>query len=170
MAGKDKLIKKAMEQKFKYTFANPGLWKGLTAAAAATELERIRQKHGTLKPEAVVEESEPEGAVLHGCFQWDDTIAARLWRNEQAKALIRNIMVEVSDKTVTCTVRALVNVASEPTAQRSYVPITEAIHNETSYADLLKQAKQEMVSFVKKYNQISELNRVKAEMLKVINL
>ena len=49
------------------------------------------------------------------------------------------------------------------------LPITEAIHNDVAYKDLLDQAKDEMTSFVTKYSQIEELNPVKAEMLKTIN-
>ena len=157
-----------MEQK--YQFRNPGLWKGVSADKAVAELERIRSKHGTLRPEIVVEESKPKRAVLHDCFQWDDTAAAQLWRKQQAADLIRNIVVVVVNEQVSCTVRAMVNVATANDTRRSYIPITEAIHDDAAYKDLLAQAKEEMESFVTKYSQIVELNPVKAEMLKAINL
>ena len=158
-----------METENKYQFRNPGLWKGISADKAVAELERIRQKHGTLKPELVVEESKPKRAVLHNCFQWDDSVAAKLWRKQQAADLIRNIVVVVVDENVTCSIRAMVNVARSNDSKRSYIPITEAIHDDAAYKDLLRQAKDEMESFVTKYSQIQELNPVKAEMLKIIN-
>lgn len=160
---------RVMKQKTEYQFTNPGLWKGLDPEVAVKELERIRKKHGTLKPEIVIEESAPENSVLHQCFQWDDTIAAYLWRKEQARKLITNITVVVVNQDVAYKVRAMVNVARDESVGRSYIPITEAIHDDTAYKDLLNQAKDEMESFVTKYSQISELNPVKAEMLKVIN-
>lgn len=158
-----------MGKQTKYTFQNPGLWKGLAADKAAKELNRIRQKYGTLEPELVVDESRSERSVLHKCFQWDDTTAAELWRKEQARKLINNITVVVVNETVSYNVRAFVNVSQAKDAGRSYIPITEAIVNDTAYADLLGQAKSDMEKFVKKYSQISELNAVKAEMLRVIN-
>ena len=76
----------------------------------------------------------------------------------------------VVNENVTATVRALVNVSTTDDANRSYIPITEAIHDDEAYKDLLRQAKEEMQSFVTKYQQISELNPVKAKMLEAINM
>lgn len=152
-----------------YKFITPSLWGEVTADEAVVELERIREKYGTLKPEMVVEESKPEGALLHKCFQWDDTKAADLWRKEQARQLIKNITVTVTNDSVSATVRAIVNVVTSESDKRSYVPLIKAIHDEASYKDLLAQAKTDMESFIAKYSQLNELNAVKQAMLFVLN-
>lgn len=152
-----------------YKFINPGLWKGVKADDAAAELNRIREKYGLLSPEMVVEESRDKDALLHKCFQWDDSIAAELWRKEQARALIINIRCVVVNEKQETTVRAFVNVSTASEFRRSYVPITEAVVDDTAYKDLLEQAKAEMEFFVTKYAQISELNGVKCAMLKVLD-
>lgn len=160
-----------MTMKTKFEFTVPALYKGkVTADEAAAELERIREKHGILRPEFVVEESREASAVLHRCFQWDDKAAAESYRKEQARKLIDSIQVVIVNSDVHYSVRAFVNVRPADDERRSYTPLTEAIHNEKMYADLLAQAKEEMSSFVTKYSQIQELNPVKAEMLKAINL
>lgn len=153
-----------------YNFINPGLWGDLTADKAMAELERIREKRGELKPEYVVEESKDEKAVLHGCFQWDDTIAAQMWRKEQARQLIKNITVTIVDEKVSATIRAVVNVATSASNGRSYVPVTQAILDDVAYKDLLAQAKEEMERFIVKYSQISELGNVKQSMLAFLAL
>ena len=153
-----------------YQFTIPSLYKGLSADDAAAELERIREKHGILRPELVVEESRDASALLHRCFQWDDKAAAESYRREQARKLIDSIQVVIVNSDIRCSVRAFVNVRPAEDERRSYTPLAEAIHNEKMYADLLAQAKEEMSAFVTKYSQISELNPVKAEMLKAINL
>lgn len=152
-----------------YKFKNPSLFKGITAGKAAEELERIREKHGYLSPEVVVDESRDPGAVLHRCFEWDDWKAAELYRARFAGDLIRNIEVVVNDKTVECNVRAFVNVRAAEGFQRSYIPIHEAMLNDVSKNDLMEQAKAEMQSFITKYAQLEELGNVKREMLYVIN-
>ena len=152
-----------------FRFITPSLWKGVSADDAAAELNRIREKRGFLKPEFVVEESEDENSVLHKCFQWDDTIAAQMWRKEQAASLIRNITCIVVAENVETEIRAFVNVTTGTVPTRTYTPITEAILDKTAYQDLLAQAKAELVSFIKKYSQITELNEVKAAMLKVLD-
>jgi hypothetical protein len=152
-----------------YKFITPGLWGDVTADEAVVELERIREKYGTLKPEMVVEESKPEGALLHKCFQWDDTKAADMWRKEQARQLIKNITVTVTNDSVSATVRAIVNVVTSESDKRSYVPLIKAIHDDASYQDLLGQAKADMESFIAKYSQLNELNAVKQAMLFALN-
>jgi hypothetical protein len=58
------------------------------------ELERIRQKHdGQLTPVAVVREAKSPKALLHAAFEWDDTKAAHLHRLNQARGLIRSIII-----------------------------------------------------------------------------
>lgn len=153
----------------KYRFSVNGLYGQITAYDAMKELERIRGKHGILIPSLVVEESRAEDAPLHKVFQWNDGIAAMNYREWQAAQLIRNIRIVVSDEEVSVTTRAIVNVSTSDNPHRTYVPVAEAIHDETAYEDLLKQAKAEMETFIAKYNQIAELNAVKRQMLSFIN-
>lgn len=152
-----------------YKFINPSLWKGVTADEAAAELDRIRQKNGVLKPEIVIDESRDENAVLHRCFQWDNEKAAELWRREQARKLIGNITCVVIAESVESSVRAFVCVETSNNSAQSYIPITEAIVDDTAYQDLLRQARADMDSFIKKYTQITELRFVKQSMLRTMD-
>ena len=159
-----------MTMKTKFEFTVPALYKGkVTADEAAAELERIREKHGILRPEIVVDESREASAVLHRCFQWDDQKAAESFRKEQARKLIDSIQVVIVNSDVHYSVRAFVNVRPAEDAGRSYTPMTEVIHDAQMYADLLAQAKDEMSSFITKYSQLEELNPVKAAMLRTLN-
>ena len=162
--------KKETKQEVKYEFTVERLYKDITAEQAATELQRIKEKYGTLEPSDVVAESEDEDSVLHGIFCWDDTEAAKKWRAEQARQLIKSIKIVVVNKKVEAVTRAFVNVRSTDFPQRTYIPIQEAVLDDTAYNDLLKQSKDDMQSFVDKYAQVEELNNVKAEMLKAIAL
>lgn len=158
---------KEMEES-KYKFLNPSLWKSVTADEAMEELERIRKKHGLLKAEIVVEESKDERSVLHKCFQWDDSKAAEAWRKEQARQLIKNIVVVITETQVSASFRALVNVSSSKSSFRSFVPLADAMDDTISHKDLLFQAKKEMEAFISKFNSLNELSKVKHEMLLAI--
>lgn len=160
---------KKVEQKKVYSFVVPGIYKDFTAEEAVNEFERITNKYGGFDPEYVVQESVQPGTLLHNEFEWDNTKAGHAYRIEQAKKLIRSIRVEIVNSTVSYNVRAYVNVRENKDESRRYVPIQKAIENDHAYADLLNQSKDEMTAFVTKYSQISELNAVKAEMLKAIN-
>ena len=66
---------------------------GISADDALDELNRIRRDAGELTAKAVVNESRPEEAVLHGQFEWRDDVAGERYREHQATSLIRSIRV-----------------------------------------------------------------------------
>lgn len=126
------------------------------ADSAGNELERICQKNnGNLLAKDVVEESRPESAVLHKCFEWDDAVAAERFREVQAGQIIRNITVVHSEEGCEPTeVRAFVSV------QKSYQPIRVVMSDMDKKAELLLSAFRELKAFQQKYKSLSELDPV----------
>lgn len=126
------------------------------ADSAGYELERICQKNnGNLHAKDVVEESRPETAILHKCFEWDDAVAAERFREVQAGNIIRNITVvhdEVGKEPVE--VRAFVFV------QKSYRPIQIVVNDQEKMSELLLSALRELIAFRTKYNVLTELSDV----------
>ena len=133
----------------------------IPAQVAGEYLEELSKEEGGLTARALLEKSRPEDALLHECFEWDDTEAAERYRLGQAGYFIRNVVtVELKGKPV------------EPT--RAYVPITEMAHNEVgiykpihiALADsvsreiVLGNAMREMKSFISKYANLEELSKV----------
>jgi len=57
------------------------------------QLLDIREKHGRLVPDLVVQEAEPVDHPLHDRFEWDDTVAGPAYRRVQAHELIRSVRV-----------------------------------------------------------------------------
>ena len=66
---------------------------GVDAQTAGSELDRIRRRDGTLRPDVVVDEARPEEAPLHPAFEWSDPVAAEQWREHQASTLIKIVRV-----------------------------------------------------------------------------
>jgi len=65
--------------------------------ARLAELKIIADRNdGILLPEQVVEFAKRKTSALHDAFEWDDTEAARKYRLEQARAIIR-VSVEIID-------------------------------------------------------------------------
>lgn len=54
-------------------------------------IRSLYDAHGELTAEMVVEEARPVDAVLHPFFEWDDSVAAELHRQEQARSMIRRV-------------------------------------------------------------------------------
>ena len=51
---------------------------------------------GRITPDAVVEDARDPRSPLHSHFEWDDSAAARQYRLDQARALIRTVKLEIS--------------------------------------------------------------------------
>jgi hypothetical protein len=66
---------------------------GIDAQTAGSELDRIRQRDGTIIPAVVVDEARPEEAPLHPAFEWRDSVAAENYRQHQASTLIKVVRV-----------------------------------------------------------------------------
>ncbi len=79
-------------------------------------LNNIREKHGgIIKSQFVVDESQPDDAPLHECFEWDNDIAANEHRKAEASKLIRSVRVvtENTDDELPTITRAFLRVETE---------------------------------------------------------
>lgn len=82
-----------MEYVYRHGFSVPGV----SASEVAEELDRIRET-GDLTPQAVVEQSQSDDALLHPAFEWDDAKAASEHRLQQARQLLRGVFVVYEDR------------------------------------------------------------------------
>ena len=147
---------------YKYKF--PNLFP-VDANIAGEELASIYNEKGRCDPSDVVERSRPTDAPLHACFEWDDTVAAEKYREHQAGEIIRAIVTvteEPNAPEATVETRAFVHV------EKTYHPISVVVQDEDKYAELMRNAMNDMVSFKKRYSQISKLKSVMDEMDKVL--
>lgn len=127
----------------------------VSAKSAAEEFERIYDKFGELTPKNIVDESRSDTAVLHGCFEWNDAVAAEKYRQTQAGEMVRLLVsVEKTAENEPVVVRAIVK-----TTER-YEPLTVAIRSEEKYAVLLQDALNDIKWFKRKHATLSELKGV----------
>ena len=78
---------------------NPGFNREAFKEFLGEELERIRQAHGgKLQTRVVVMEAKPETSPLHPAFEWNNKKAGNLWREYQARHLIRSVRIVSDDQ------------------------------------------------------------------------
>ena len=150
---------------FSYEFKLPGIHR-VSAEDAGRICKELSESEGGLTPQRLVDVSRDNDAPLHNEFEWDDGIAAELYRRSQASKLIRDIVI-VRDENAPHKDRQFVI-----TNQREsvYVPMEIALTNEEWKDNLLKQAKNDMVSFVAKYRRLQELANVIEPMTALLDL
>lgn len=132
-------------------------WKGASRIKAdaqkAGELFEQLEAENDLTAARVVEESRAEDAVLHDEFEWNDSKAANKYREGQARHLINAITIatvkaEDCDKPIP--VRAFFNVSADST----YTSVVSIANSAEKTANLVAQAKRELITFSNKYNAI----------------
>lgn len=155
-----------MSGKVFYEFKSGFQVHGADAQTVGEELAALSASQGGLTPARLVDRSRGLRAPLHGCFEWDDIKAAELYREEQARYLMRSVVVariegDDHERAVTARgpVRAFVHVSEEANV---YEPIQAVVHDQDKREGLLKQAKADMAAFVRKYRALSELDGVMA--------
>lgn len=127
------------------------------AETTARELHRIAESNGgVLDPQAVVNASRDEQAVLHGLFEWDDTIAAEKYRVVQAKFIIRNVTVEEVGEPE---IRAFSSVG-----RREYVPTRTALAQADMRKIVLQNALDDIQAFQAKYRALTQVAGIIAVM------
>ncbi len=116
-------------------------------------------KDGIVTPVDLVKDAKRQNSPIHGCFEWDDTVAAKAHRISQAAHLLRSIevMIQREDETV-FTVRAFHHVDTE--TQTGYTTI-ETARNDPEMWDCVKlQAITEIKNWQQKYKNIVEFETI----------
>lgn len=139
-----------------YQWKLPGLYP-VDAQTAGEELRRIYDSNGQLTASEVVDESRPADAPLHPVFEWDDPTAAELYREHQARQVIRSVVVQAETVThAPVEVRAMVKLDN----RRGYQPIDVVVSDRLDSIRLLEQAMSELRAFERKYEALSQLRPV----------
>lgn len=135
------------------------------AQAAGEEIENIIKDCGVCDPSTVVDKSRPEDAVLHKCFEWDNEIAGEEWRRQRARVLVGGLIrVSVVENEPQTEVRAFVSVSyiqdDKEVEKNKYISIETGLADTEFRKQILERARQEMLSFKKKYYNLKEFDKL----------
>ncbi len=122
------------------------------------ELDALVAQHGgTITPAQVVAFAADPATALHTVFCWDDTEAARRFREVQAAQYLRAVVRFVprpNDEPVA--VRAYVHLSSDR-GEHLYRPVVSVLDDDAQRAQLVADAMRELHAFRAKYQHLSEL-------------
>lgn len=137
-----------------------GFSPGISAEAAALELERLREVSGVLRPADVVEAARSPGSPLHKAFTWEDTEAAEQWRQHEARRLLSGIRIlqkPAGQKPVLSVAYVSVKDADRG---RGYQPLGDVMEDEDNRLRVLQEALQQLEGFQRRYAHLEELSEV----------
>jgi len=110
--------------------------------------------HKAVPAEAVVAEAADPAHPWHNRFEWDDTAAARLYRLEQARHILRTIKITVQARPDS---RVRVRAAVFLPSQSGYVHTPQVLRESDLRAEMLVQAAKELSALRAKYAVLTEL-------------
>lgn len=146
-----------------YDFRQGRTIKNVDPQQAGRELERLREAHGSLTADIVLEAATDPESPLHNAFEWDDSAAAKQHRLNQARRLIVSLRV-LNSPTAKPTV-AFVSVRT-PDKGRTYMPTIEVMGDEELRYRVLSEIRQFIEGIEKRYAHFQEvgdlLSRVKS--------
>ena len=132
------------------------------AETVGQEFEKIEKQYGKLTNDLVLQNAEDENSPLHQLFEWDDAVAGHKYRLSQATNIIISLSVEVEEEPQPKPVRAYYNVASDE-KKGKFVNMKTAFSNPDTKEIILQRAKRELEAFKEKYQNLSELAGIFAQ-------
>lgn len=127
------------------------------AQKVGQELARIERKQKRFVPGEVVDFARDESTALHECFEWDDTVAGELFRVEQAKSIIRHIVVVPGEDDEAETKPRRLFVSIKDGKKDHYMDTEKAMSDEDLRRQVLTAAWKELLALYNKYKDLQEL-------------
>lgn len=120
---------------------------------AGAMLEELETENN-LTAKALVDVNRPEDAPLHDEFEWDDSVAAEAYRENQARHIINSLEVVIEEAPP---VRAFFNIQRTTS---EYQHITAILKTPDAREELFKQALSELLAFKRKYSELTDFSKV----------
>jgi hypothetical protein len=121
------------------------------------ELEKIRVKHGTLKPKIVLKEATNPKHPLHNRFEWDDAKAGNMYRLQQAQELIASVRYRFTTPTgEERNIRRYYAVRATDADQYEYDDVEEAMQDAFRRKLILNEMQRRMDELAQQYGNLQE--------------
>ena len=149
--------------------------RGVPAQIVGERLAQLADENGQrLTPRVVVEAARPMDAVLHPCFEWDDLRAAELFREDQARGIIRGVRVVTQEQSATqaeASERVFVNIVEQigEELQHTYAPVPVVRRDPVLRQQVLAAARRDLMTWRNRYLELIRTLNL-SESVDVINL
>jgi hypothetical protein len=133
----------------------------IPAKTAYKEINKIKRKNnGEVRPESVVAAARLKKSLLHNAFEWDNTVAGKEYRLEQARRMLRSLhVVRVQGPQKPSRYLEVTRTAgpNNGPVRNAYRTLEDVMSDPRSRAELLGRALRELVSFRDRFRGLQEL-------------
>lgn len=133
------------------------------------ELLKLQDNRGRITPQAVVDEASNPKHPLHNLFEWDDTEAARKYRLDQARELIRSVDVVIRNTKHEIEVVAYVRDPKAKARDQGYVATMSVRNSPASTKAILLCELQRIEDLALRASSLSDAFGLKSDFTKLLN-
>jgi len=127
---------------------------GVDAPTAKKELDRIRRERGKLTPAVIVDEARSKSNPLHSVFEWDNSVAAQKFRENQAGTLTRSIVIKEAE------IERREYVLTIKDDERQYMPIDLVLEDTEMWEYSLRRLQSQLNGMQKSVNELTDAKRM----------
>jgi hypothetical protein len=135
--------------------------KAVPARIVHERVSELQRRHGgIIEPKQLVDDARPARSPLHPAFEWNDSVAAEAHRENQARQLIRSVVVIQYDDDENESARvdpAFVSVARPFEESSGYTETESAMSDPAVRASIIEVAKGQLAGWVKRHRHLEEL-------------
>ena len=147
----------------KYKAAKGAMFDDEQAQVIGDRIEELAEENnGHVTTEIVVIDAKYKKSPLHDYFEWDDGLAAGLYRRRQARQMLGRIEVVIKTNGDEEPVKAFHNVVilneKEKISERVYMPLINVLSDAEYHQQIIEKALTELDGWRKRYKQYQELN------------
>lgn len=138
-----------------YRWANDARMTG-DPQAVGEAIEKLASRHGGVCPkEALVRAARSPKHPAHGLFEWDDTVAAERYRNDQARKIMRTLVFVVEEREAPAFVKVEVT-DDEGKAHEGFLRTDKAMSAPNAKDQVLAAAIAQLRGLQRRYSVLSE--------------
>ena len=121
------------------------------------EVDRLCGEVDTLSREELVEAAKPSSSPLHDYFEWDDGVAAEMYRKKQAGHMFRSIYIVREEEEEPIRAYQPVKIKVNSHEERGYVTLKRVLSEKELLEQVRHRAFQELRSWQRRYRQYEAL-------------
>lgn len=136
------------------------------AKDANDEIERLIRKNGVASPEDIVKAAKPLRSILHNIFEWDDSIAAKGYRREQARSMVTSIRIEMLEDGELSHIPVYLSVVKDD--RRGYLSSSVAMRDIDTAEMVLEEAIRGLEAWQRRFDSIDALSHAAGHVVEAI--
>jgi hypothetical protein len=139
-----------------YQWKNKARSRGLSAQEVGSRLEDIREQHGKITTEIVLDDASKNRTFYGEYFEWNNDIASHKYREIQARGLISNIKI-INEETGEDEPQ-YINLIID--SEHEYVPVDDAKTNPVLVEQIQTRAHRELIRWIETYEHYGEMKEI----------